>query len=116
MDVADVDQVDIEEDNLINSDDTTADTDEDDDAGIFSIANDYISEDENTVADKDDGLLAIRTWRTATNQSDAAEDFCWHEKQWSVSCKTLLLTWWTGRNGTLTNMEEQTFFYLMSET
>ena len=75
MDVADVDQVDIEEDNLINSDDTTADTDEDDDAGIFSIANDYTSEDENTLAEKEDDLLAVRTRRTATNQSESAEDF-----------------------------------------
>ena len=47
--VADVDQVDIEEDNLINSDNTISNPDEDD-------------------------LLAVRTRRTATNQSDAAED------------------------------------------
>ena len=50
--VAVVDQVDIEEENLINSDDTIADPDEDDDACIFSIANDYTSEDENTLAEK----------------------------------------------------------------
>ena len=36
---------------LSNSDDTIADLDEDDDAGIFSIANDYTSEDENTLQD-----------------------------------------------------------------
>ena len=73
--VANVDQVDIEEENLINSDDTIADPDEDDDAGIFSIANDYTSEDENTLAEEEDGLLAVRTGCTATNQSDAAEEF-----------------------------------------
>ena len=73
--VADVDQVDIEEDNLINSDDTVADPDEDDDATIFSIANDYTSEDENTLAEEVDDLLAVSTRRTATDQSDAAEDF-----------------------------------------
>ena len=39
--VADVDQIDIEADYLSNSDDTIADPDEDDDAGIFSIANDH---------------------------------------------------------------------------
>ena len=62
-------------DDLSNSDDTIADSDEDDDAGIFSIANDYTSEDENTLAEKDVDLLVVRTRRTATNQSDAAEDF-----------------------------------------
>ena len=41
--VANVDQVDIEEDNLINSDDTFADLDEEDDVGIFSITNEYTS-------------------------------------------------------------------------
>ena len=45
--VADVDQIDIEADNLSNSDDTIVELDEVDDAGIFSIANDYTSEDEN---------------------------------------------------------------------
>ena len=114
MDVADVDQVDIEEDNLINSDDTTADTDEDDDAGIFSIANDYTSEDENTLAKKYDDLLVLHTRLTLQQTKLMRQKIsCWHEKQWSASCKTPSLTRWTGRNGMLANMEEQTFFYLM---
>ena len=50
--VADVDQIDIEADDLSNSENTIAEPDEDDDAGIFSIANEYISEDENTLAEK----------------------------------------------------------------
>ena len=117
--VADVDQIDIEADDLSNKDDTTADPDEDGDTkyiSIFSIANDYTSDDENTLAEKDDYLLAVHTRRTATNQRDAAEDFLLHEKQWSVSCKTSSLTRWTATNGTLTNIEDQTFFYLMSKT
>ena len=65
----------IEEDNQINSDYTIADLDDDDDAGIFSIANDYTSEDENTLAEEEDDILAVRTRRTATNQSDAAEEY-----------------------------------------
>ena len=49
---ADVDQVDIDEDDhLNNSDDTTIKSDDDDDAGIISIANDYSSEDDDTLAD-----------------------------------------------------------------
>ena len=75
--VGDVDQIDIEADDLSNSDDTIADPDEDDDddAGIFSIANDYTSENENTLAEKEDDLLAVCTRHPATNQSESAEDF-----------------------------------------
>ena len=104
--VAYVDQDDIEEDNLINTDDTIADSDEDDDAGIFSIANDYTSENKNTLPENEDDLLLVCTKHPATNQSESAEFFyCWHEKQWSVSCKTSSLMRWTGRNGTLKSME-----------
>ena len=67
--IAEVDQIDIEADDLSNSDDTIADPDEDDDAGIFSIANDYNSEEENTLDEEEDDLLAVRTRRTETNQS-----------------------------------------------
>ena len=54
-----------------DSDDTIADLDEDDDAGIFSIANDYTSEDECTFAEEDD-LLAVRTERTVLNTRESA--------------------------------------------
>ena len=50
--VTDIDLIDVEEDNLINSDDTIAEPEKDDDAFIFSIANDYTSDDENTHAEK----------------------------------------------------------------
>ena len=50
---ADVDQVDIEEeDHLNNGDDAIIESDDDDDAGIFSIANDYSSEDDDTLDDE----------------------------------------------------------------
>ena len=65
MNVIDVDVIDIEADALSNSDDTIADLDEDDDAGICSIANDYTSEDENTLAEEEDNLFAVHTRRTA---------------------------------------------------
>ena len=42
---------------------------------VYSIANDYTSEDENTLAEIEDDLLAVRTRCTATNQTDSAEDF-----------------------------------------
>ena len=62
---ADVDQVYIEEDGHLNiSDDAIIESDDDDDAGIFSIANEYSSEDDNTLADKqkeERTLSAVRT-------------------------------------------------------
>ena len=66
--VADVDQIDIEAGDLSVSNDTIAAPDEVDDAGVFSIANDNTNEDENTLAEKKEDLLAVRTRRTATNQ------------------------------------------------
>ena len=42
---------------------------------VYSIVNDYTSEDENTLAEEVDDLLVVRTRRTATNQSDAADKF-----------------------------------------
>ena len=62
---ADVDQVYIEEDGHLNiSDDAIIESDDDDDAGIFSIANDYSSEDDDTIADEqkeERTLSAVRT-------------------------------------------------------
>ena len=50
---ADVDQVDIEEeDHLNNSDEAINESDDDADVGIFSIGNDYSSEDDDTLADE----------------------------------------------------------------
>ena len=64
--------IDIEADGHSDSDDTIAYLDEDDDAGIFSIANEYTSEDECTFAEEDD-LLAVRTGRTVSNKRESAE-------------------------------------------
>ena len=50
---ADVDQVDIEEeDHLNNRDDAIIELDDEDDDGNFSIANDYTNEDNDTLADE----------------------------------------------------------------
>ena len=62
-------------DSFRNSDDAIADSDEDDDAGIFNIANDYTSEDEKTLAKIENDLLAVLTRRTATNKDESAEIF-----------------------------------------
>ena len=44
-----------------------------DDAGIFSIANDYDSEDEYALTDEENDLLAVRTKRTAASKDESAE-------------------------------------------
>ena len=65
---ADVDQVDIgEEDHLDNSDNDIIESDDGDDAGIFNIANDCSSEDDDTIADEQKAtktLSAVLTKRT----------------------------------------------------
>ena len=112
---ADVDQVDIEEDDhLNNSDDAIIESDDDDDAGIFSIANDCSSEDDDTLADEqkeEELFLQLALCELNKTMSRQQNDFCWLEKQWSVSCRTPSLTRWTGRKGTLKRMEEQMFFH-----
>ena len=64
---ADVDQVDVkEEDHLNNSDGSMIESYNNDDAGIFSIANYYPSEDDNILADEqkeESTLSAARTRR-----------------------------------------------------
>uniref|UniRef100_A0AAV1UGK7 Uncharacterized protein n=1 Tax=Peronospora matthiolae TaxID=2874970 RepID=A0AAV1UGK7_9STRA len=44
------------------------DDDDDEDAGIFSIANDRQSEDDDTLTDEDDVLSAVYTKRTAVDK------------------------------------------------
>ena len=66
------------------------DTDDDtDDAGKFSIANEYESEDEYALTDKEKDLSAVRTKRTAARTSQQ-RSFYWLAKQLSASFKTLL--------------------------
>ena len=76
---ADVDQFDIEEEyHLNNSDDTFIELDDDDDAGIFSIASDYPSEDDDTLADKQEEertIYAGRTRRIGHKNTSSAERF-----------------------------------------
>ena len=75
----DVDQVDIEEeDHLNNSVIAIIESHDDDDAGIFSIANDCSSDDDDTLADEqkeERTLSAVCTRRTEQNNVSSAEGF-----------------------------------------
>ena len=67
--------IDIEEINLSNSDGTIADSDDDDNAGIYSIDNDDTSGTEDILAEEKNELLAFRTRRTEINKGESAELF-----------------------------------------
>uniref|UniRef100_A0AAV1UX11 Histone chaperone domain-containing protein n=1 Tax=Peronospora matthiolae TaxID=2874970 RepID=A0AAV1UX11_9STRA len=51
------------------------DDDDDDDAGIFSIANDCQSEDDDILTGEDNVLSAVHTKRTAVDKDKSAEEF-----------------------------------------
>ena len=70
----DVELIDIEDNKLSNSDDTIADSDEDDNASIFSTSNEYASEDDDTLPEEERQLLEVRTKRTDTNTTESAEN------------------------------------------
>ena len=74
----DVDQIDVEEDHLHNNNEVISGSDDDDDAGIFSSANGYSSEDEDTLADEqkeERTLSTVRTRRTEQTKASSAEEF-----------------------------------------
>uniref|UniRef100_A0AAV1TQW6 Uncharacterized protein n=1 Tax=Peronospora matthiolae TaxID=2874970 RepID=A0AAV1TQW6_9STRA len=51
------------------------DDDDDEDSGLFSIANDCHSEDDDTLTAKDNVLSAEHTKRTTVNKDETAEEF-----------------------------------------
>ena len=74
---ADVDQVDIkEDDHLNNSDEAIIESDDDDDAGIPSITNKYSSDNDELLADEHkeiNTLSSVRTKQTGRNNISSAE-------------------------------------------
>uniref|UniRef100_A0AAV1SYG1 Tf2-1-like SH3-like domain-containing protein n=1 Tax=Peronospora matthiolae TaxID=2874970 RepID=A0AAV1SYG1_9STRA len=58
-----------------NVDAIDTDDDDDDDAGIFSIANDHRSEDNDSLTGEDNILSVLHTERTAVDKDESAEEF-----------------------------------------
>uniref|UniRef100_A0AAV1VGV8 Uncharacterized protein n=1 Tax=Peronospora matthiolae TaxID=2874970 RepID=A0AAV1VGV8_9STRA len=58
-----------------NVDAIDIDDGDDDDAGIFSIANDRQSEDDDTLTGEDSVLSDVHTKRTAVDKDESAEIF-----------------------------------------
>ena len=67
--------IDIEEGNFSNSEETTSDSDNDDNAGLLSNSNDDTSEHEDSLAEEENDLLAVHTRRTETNKGEWAVKF-----------------------------------------
>uniref|UniRef100_A0AAV1U068 Uncharacterized protein n=1 Tax=Peronospora matthiolae TaxID=2874970 RepID=A0AAV1U068_9STRA len=55
--------------------DADVDDDDIDDAGIFSIANDYQSEEDDALTGEDSVISAVHTKRTAVDKDESAEQF-----------------------------------------
>uniref|UniRef100_A0AAV1UF31 Tf2-1-like SH3-like domain-containing protein n=1 Tax=Peronospora matthiolae TaxID=2874970 RepID=A0AAV1UF31_9STRA len=51
------------------------DDDDDDDAGIFSMTNDCLSEDDDALTGEENALSAVHTKRTAVDKDEPAEEF-----------------------------------------
>uniref|UniRef100_A0AAV1U5C6 Uncharacterized protein n=1 Tax=Peronospora matthiolae TaxID=2874970 RepID=A0AAV1U5C6_9STRA len=51
------------------------DDDDDEDAGILSIANDYHSEDDDTLTGEDNVLSSVHTKLTDVDKNESAEKF-----------------------------------------
>ena len=83
---------------------------------IYSIANDYTSEDENTLAEKEDDLLAVCTRHPATNQSESAEDFLLAREAVVHFVQESIANAVDRQKRNADKDEEQTFFYLMLKT
>ena len=115
---ADVDQVDIEEDGYLNnSDDAIIESDDEDDSGIFSIANDYSSEDDDTLADEqkeERTLTAVRTRRTEQNNDSPAEGFLLAQKTVIRFVQGSIAHAVDRQKRNAARMEEQMFFRLLN--
>ena len=105
--------IDIEEGNFSNSEETTSDSDNDDNAGLLSNSNDDTSEHEDSLAEEENDLLAVHTRRTETNKGESAEGIMLARESVVCSCRNPLLTRWNSKNGTLIRMEDQMIFFLI---
>uniref|UniRef100_A0AAV1U4B1 Uncharacterized protein n=1 Tax=Peronospora matthiolae TaxID=2874970 RepID=A0AAV1U4B1_9STRA len=100
---ADVDAIDIDDDN-------------DDDAGIFSIANDCHSEDDDTLTDEDNFFPAVHTKRTAVDKDESSEEFLLTREAVVRLVQDSIADALDRQKRNPDKHEEQMFFHLMKET
>ena len=87
-----------------------------DDAGIFSIANDYSSEDNDTFTGEpkeETTLSALRTRRIEQNYVSSAKGFLLARGAVVRFVQDSIAHAVDRQNGTLTRMEEQMFFHVL---
>uniref|UniRef100_A0AAV1VCI6 Uncharacterized protein n=1 Tax=Peronospora matthiolae TaxID=2874970 RepID=A0AAV1VCI6_9STRA len=89
------------------------DDDDDDDAGIFSIATDCQSEDDDTLTGEDCVLSAVHTKRTADDKDESAEEFLLTHEAAVRFVQDSIADALADRREMQTNMEERLFFHLI---
>uniref|UniRef100_A0AAV1VL12 Integrase catalytic domain-containing protein n=1 Tax=Peronospora matthiolae TaxID=2874970 RepID=A0AAV1VL12_9STRA len=97
----------------MDADGIEIDEDDDDDAGIFRIASDHQSEDDDTLTGEDNVLSVVHTKRTAVDKDESAEEFLLTREavvRFVQDCIADALG--RQKKKRQTKMEEQTFFHL----
>uniref|UniRef100_A0AAV1VHE2 Uncharacterized protein n=1 Tax=Peronospora matthiolae TaxID=2874970 RepID=A0AAV1VHE2_9STRA len=92
------------------------DDDDEDDVGVFIIAGDCCSEDDDTLTGEDKVLSAVHTKRTAVDKDESAEEFLLTREAVVRFVQDFIADALDRRKRTQTNIEEQRFFRLMKET
>uniref|UniRef100_A0AAV1T5H3 Uncharacterized protein n=1 Tax=Peronospora matthiolae TaxID=2874970 RepID=A0AAV1T5H3_9STRA len=92
------------------------DDNDDDDAGIFSIANGCQSEDDDTPTGEDSVRSAVHTKRTAFKKDESAEEFLLTPEAVVRLVQDSTADALDRQKKTQTNVDEQMFFHLMKET
>uniref|UniRef100_A0AAV1U354 Uncharacterized protein n=1 Tax=Peronospora matthiolae TaxID=2874970 RepID=A0AAV1U354_9STRA len=87
------------------------DDDDDDDDGIFSIANNCRSEDDDALATEENVLSAVHTKRTAIGKDESAKEFLLTREAVVRFIQDLLQMQLIDIKQMRTKMEEQMFFY-----
>ena len=109
---ADVDNVDIEEVEPPSRDDAAATSDNDYDAGLFSIVNDNANEEEHTLAEEESDLLAVTSKRTERHNNESAENFLLTREAVVRFVQESIANAVDHQKRNEARMEEKMFFYL----
>uniref|UniRef100_A0AAV1TXQ8 Uncharacterized protein n=1 Tax=Peronospora matthiolae TaxID=2874970 RepID=A0AAV1TXQ8_9STRA len=89
---------------------------DDDNAGIFSIAKDCHSEDDDALTGEDNVDSALQTKCNAVDKDESAEEFLLFRKAVVRFVQDSIADALDRQKKTQTNMEKQMFFHSMKET
>uniref|UniRef100_A0AAV1TNP4 Uncharacterized protein n=1 Tax=Peronospora matthiolae TaxID=2874970 RepID=A0AAV1TNP4_9STRA len=89
---------------------------DDDNAGIFSIANDCHSEDDDALTGEDKAVSAVQTKCSAVDKDESAEGFLLTREAVVRFVQDSIADALDRQKKTQTNMEKQMFFHSIKET